>query len=61
MNMNFGKYLLSTLHGMNETTVVDTIDRVKKDELDKVKQILDDPNADKNDLKDAKDVYLSLL
>jgi hypothetical protein len=61
MNMNFGKFLLSSLHWMNETTIAETIDRVKKDELDKVKQILDNPIADKEMIKDAKDVYLSLL
>lgn len=61
MNMNFGKYLLSALHWMNEKTVTETVDLIKKDEIDRIKKILDDPNAEKAELKDAKDIYLSML
>lgn len=61
MNMNFGKYLLSALHWMNEKTINETVDLIKKDEIDRVKKILDDPNTEKAELKDAKDIYLSML
>jgi len=61
MNMNFWKYLLSALHGMNEKSITETVDRVKKEEVDRVKKILEDPNTEAAEMKDAKDVYLAML